>query len=408
MRDRYAGSELRRRRVALCALFALPGFAISSWVARTPEIRDLVHATTEQMGFLLFGVSIGAMAGIIASAPLVARFGARTVTVAGMTCIVVSMPVVGFGAELGVAGVVATGLCLFGLGMGGSEIAVNSEGAALERAAKVALLPAMHGCFSLGTVVGALAGVWCNVVEVPVSVHLALVGALGAPVLATQVRHLSPETGRFLGYGDTSLAPVPTARLWRDRRLLLIGGIVLAMALGEGAATDWLPLVMVDDHGMTASLGSFVFAAFSASMTVGRFSGGHFLNRFGRSVVFRLSAVTAATGIACVGLVDGQVVPAAAVLLWGLGLSLGFPVAISAAGDSGADATARVSFVATMGYVAFLVGPPALGVIGQHYGLRFALVLPLSLVVLATFLAPALEPWPPSDRAPLAAGGPVP
>jgi hypothetical protein len=61
-------------------------------------------------------------------------------------------------------------------------------------------------------------------------------------------------------------------------------------------------------------------------------------------------------------IVAASPVPAgAAVLLWGLGASLGFPLALSAAGESGPDGTARVSLVAVIGYVAFLVGPPGHG-----------------------------------------------
>lgn len=63
------------------------------------------------------------------------------------------------------------------------------------------------------------------------------------------------------------------------------------------------------------------------------------------------------------------------VVLWGLGASLGFPLTISAASDTGPDAPTRVSVVATTGYLAFLVGPPLLGYLGEHYGLRSAMLI---------------------------------
>lgn len=82
------------------------------------------------------------------------------------------------------------------------------------------------------------------------------------------------------------------------------------------------------------------------------------------------------------------------VLLWGIGASLGFPLALSAAGESGSDETARVSLVATIGYVAFLVGPPGLGFLGEHIGLRAAMLVVLAFVALAAVLAPAVGPRP--------------
>ena len=80
---------------------------------------------------------------------------------------------------------------------------------------------------------------------------------------------------------------------------------------------------------------------------------------------------------------------AVGVVLWGLGTALGFPVGMSAAADDPRNAAARVSAVATIGYVAFLVGPPLIGFVGQQVGLLNALFLVLALVVVAGILSPA-------------------
>ncbi len=106
---------------------------------------------------------------------------------------------------------------------------------------------------------------------------------------------------------------------------MCIGGVVLAMALAEDTANDWLPLIMVDGHGFDATMGSLVFALFAASRTIGRFSGGPIVERVGRSRVLLVSALFAATGLALIAYVDSQVVAVVAVALWGLGASLGFP-----------------------------------------------------------------------------------
>ena len=153
---------------------------------------------------------------------------------------------------------------------------------------------------------------------------------------------------------------------------------------------------MVDGHGLDAALGSAVYVVFAAAMTLGRFGGGWFLARFGRAKVLSASAALGGLGLLLVIAVDNQIVAGAAVLLWGLGAALGFPVALSAAADSGPNPTARVSLVATAGYVAFLVGPPALGFLGEHYGLRNAMIVVLALLALAAVLAPALNRRPTS------------
>ncbi|HCB02717.1 MAG TPA: MFS transporter, partial [Nocardioides bacterium] len=273
--------------------------------------------------------------------------------------------------------------------------ALNLEAAAAEGDSGVPVLPPMHGCFSLGTTLGAITGVGCALTGVPVGAHLGVIAALGAVVAASQVRYLSPHTGRRSTRVGPDPAPAYERRSWPDPRLLLIGVIALAVGLGEGSAIDWLPLVMVDGHDASVATGAAVFAGFAACMAVGRFAGGRVVRRLGRAGAVRWTTAAAAAGIGCIALVDSLPVVTLGVVLWGLGISLGFPVAISAAGDSaygGSNAAARVSFVAVMGYVSLLTGPPTLGFVGEHHGLRAALLLPLALLVLAAVLSPALDP----------------
>ena len=384
-------ASLRARRNALFALFFLNGIAISSWVTRTPDVRDLVGASTGQMGLILFGLSVGSMIGILASGPLVARWGTRPVMVVGTVAMAAGVAVVGLGAALGEGAVVALGLGLVGCGMGGGEIALNVEGAEVERLLGRSALPAMHGFFSLGTVVGATVGMVLTAVAFPVLAHLLIVSAAMLAGLAVAIRPIPAGVGRRVAAEQVDAAPDGgrAPAVWKDTRLLLIGGIILALAMAEGTANDWLPLVMVDGHGFDAALGSAVYAVFAASMTVGRFVGGRFVDRFGRAAVLCASALVSAAGLALVVVVDQQWGAAGGAVLWGLGAALGFPVALSAAGDSGENPAARVSLAATLGYVAFLVGPPVLGFLGDHYGLRSALVVVLVLVAASALLAPA-------------------
>ncbi|MEU5875250.1 MFS transporter [Glycomyces sp. NPDC047369] len=380
-------ASVRTRRNALSGLFFLPGITISSWVTRTPDVRDLVGASTAQMGLILFGLSIGSMTGILTSGSFVTRWGTRPVMIAGTLAMAAGAGVIGTGAQLGSGLAVAIGLGLFGCGMGGSEVAFNIEGAEVERLLGRSAMPLMHGFFSLGTVVGATAGMILTAVAFPVVAHLWIAAAVVVAGLAVAIRPVPSGVGRVAASPAAERAPRPA--VWKDVRLLLIGGIILALAMAEGTANDWLPLLMVDGHGFDAALGSAVFAVFAAAMTIGRFIGGRFVDRYGRVAVLAASAVVSAAGMALVVFVDDQVVAAAAAILWGLGASLGFPVAISAAGDSGEHTAARVGLAATIGYVAFLVGPPVLGFLGEHYGLRSALIAVLVLVLAAAFITPA-------------------
>jgi predicted MFS family arabinose efflux permease len=383
-----------RWRTALFVMFLLPGIALSSWVTRTPDIRDEIGASTAGMGMVLFGLSVGAMAGILCSATLVARHGGRTVTSLGAVLNLVGLAVVALGAGAGSAPAVFAGLALFGAGSGLLEIAINVEGAAVERAISRPVLPALHGAFSAGTFFGATAGIALTAWDFPVRGHLLVVTALAVAGTVWALPHIPAGTGRETA--GSSEAPTLTTRerlaVWREPRVVMLGLVVLGMALAEGAANDWLPLIMVDGYELEASTGSLVYALFAASMAVGRFSGERLLSRFGRVTVVRASAACAAVGIATVVLSPHPAPAAAAVVLWGLGAALGFPVTLSAAGDNPHGAAARVSAVAVTGYIAFLAGPPVLGFLGEAAGLRNAMLVVLVVVLIAGFLASAVRP----------------
>ena len=385
-------SQVGQRRLALFVFFFLTGLALSSWVTRTPAIRDGLGASIAEMGLIIFGLSLGSMVGILLAGGAVSRFGTKTMGLIGMMLISSSLFFVAIGVVSSLAAIVSSGLFLFGIGAGLSEIAINMEGADVEAVMRQPVLHALHGCFSLGTVVGASIGIVLTAIDFPVAWHMALVSLICFPLVFYFITKLSPDLGRHApsagvpGAGKTS-----GAALYRDKTVLFIGLIVLGMAFAEGAANDWLPLLMVDEHGLDPAQGTLVYLGFALAMTAGRFGGGVPLRKWGRKAVMRGSAIAGAIGLALVIFVDNPWVAGLAVVLWGIGASLGFPVALSAAGDSGENADARVKIVAIVGYVAFLVGPPMLGFLGDTLGLRSAMLVVLAFVLLAAALSSALD-----------------
>ncbi|GGK04901.1 hypothetical protein GCM10009304_33730 [Pseudomonas matsuisoli] len=288
---------------------------------------------------------------------------------------------------------VFVGLFCVGAGMGLAEIAINIEGADVERLTEKPLLPALHGCFSLGTLCGALLSMMLAHLGLSVVVHLTLISLLCAPAAVWACLQVPHGVGRenAMSTSDDPEKAEDRAAVWPDRKLIMIGLIVLALAMAEGSATDWLPLLMVDGHGFDPASSALIYAGFAGAMTVGRFCGNYVLHRVSREAVIRGSALFGATGLALVIFSESPTLAAFAVVLWGLGASLGFPVGISAAGDSERHGARRVAAVATLGYLAFLVGPPSLGFLGEAYGLRSAMLVVMVLVACVFVLAPAVR-----------------
>ncbi|MEU0065795.1 MFS transporter, partial [Streptomyces albidoflavus] len=170
----------RRWRAALFVFMLVSGVGMASWVARTPAVRDALEVSTGGMGVVLFGLSTGSMAGVLVSGPLVRRYGGRAVMWGGAAVLTAGLAVTAGGAAWSLAGGVFAGLALFGSGLGLAEVAVNIEGAAVERRIGRPVLPVLHGCFSLGTVLGALLGLALTAARFPVGAHLLAVAALSA------------------------------------------------------------------------------------------------------------------------------------------------------------------------------------------------------------------------------------
>ncbi|MBF4178942.1 MFS transporter [Lelliottia nimipressuralis] len=379
---------LQRRLWALFMFFFIPGLLMASWATRTPAIRDILSVSTAEMGIVLFGLSIGSMSGILCSAWLVKRFGTRKVIRTTMCSAVVGMLILSAALWFASPVMFAFGLMVFGGSFGAAEVAINVEGAAVERELNKTVLPMMHGFYSLGTLAGAGVGMALTAFGTAASLHILLAALICILPILTGITFIPDGTGK--NSAEEQKSTEKGLPFYRDMQLMLIGVVVLAMAFAEGSANDWLPLLMVDGHGFSPTSGSLIYAGFTLGMTVGRFTGGWFIDRYSRVAVVRASAMMGALGIALIIFVDVDWIAGISVILWGAGASLGFPLTISAASDTGPDAPTRVSVVATTGYLAFLVGPPLLGFLGEHYGLRSAMLVVLALVIVAALVAKAV------------------
>ncbi len=413
----FAPSAVRRAERAVFVVFALNGFHFANFAARVPSVRDGLELSPQQMGLLLLVGSIGSLVALPVSGLLVQRFGAaltvRCFAVLNVSGLLLAATMVEAGAPV----LVAASMFVFCVGTSVWDSAMNLEGTVVERHRGVTILPRLHAGFSLGTVAGAATGAlaaWTHLSLVP-HFLMVLLPSLAVVLLVTRA-FLPLET---VADGEASATSDPgdgangdrastnranagrAARAWSEPRTLLLGLVVLAAAITEGSANDWMALAVVDGFDVTNATGAVFFGVFVAAMTVGRFAGGAVLDRFGRVVVLRASAALAIAGLLLFALPPSLALTAVGAVLWGLGAAVGFPVGISAAADDPAHAAMRVPVVATIGYSAFLVGPPALGFLADVVGYRYAMlaiVVPavLSLVVagVARPVAPAEEPAP--------------
>ena len=381
---------VERARVAFAVVFALNGLVFASWVSRLPAVREALGLSTSQLGLLLLCASVGSILGLPTSGPLVTRFGPAKTVLGGTSVVAAGLLLVSLALAGSSVPATGVGLVLLGLGIGSWDVAMNVEGADVERRLGRTLMPRFHAGFSIGSVAGALVGAGAAATGVPVEVQLALTGVAALAAVAVCLRAFLPVVE---AHAD---APVPlrVSQAWREPRTLLIGVLVLCFAFVEGTANDWLAIALVDGHGTSEAVGALGFACFVTAMTASRTVGGSLLQTYGRTPVLRATAVLACAGLLLVVLAPAAWVAVVGALLWGAGAALGFPVGMSAAADDPHGAAVRVSVVSSIGYTAFLAGPPLVGMLAEpeRLGVLEALLVVLAALVVGGLVAGSAAP----------------
>ncbi len=379
-----ADSRVLAARNAVAVSFVLNGFCFSSWAARIPEVRTELSLSNGRLGLLLLCIAAGSLLALPTTGGAIQRWGTLALMRGGGVMAALGMCVAALGvAPAGSATLAAVGLFGYGLGIGVWDVAMNVEGADVERRLGRTVMPRFHAGFSFGTMAGAGLGALTVAVGVPLTVHLIVV------VLAS-LAYLTWSSSSFLPLlQDASEGNGSAWGAWLEPRTLLLGVMVLALAVTEGTANDWLAVALVDGYDTAHWVGVAGFALFVTAMTAGRLLGPVFLDRFGPASVLLATMVVAIVGVLLIVYGGNLVVVALGIGLWGIGASLGFPVGMSAAGSDPVHAAARVSVVSTIGYAAFLAGPPLLGFVADRVGTLHALLVVAALLVPAMVLVPA-------------------
>ncbi len=382
-----------RWRNAIIAAFGMGGITVVSWGPRLPAIKAELGVGTGTIGLLLACVTVGAIGGLLCSRFFLHRLGGRRAVMTTLLVVASALVVMAFGVASSSVAVLAVGFLMVGLGVGVLDVSINVEGAAVEVASGRTLMPLMHAAWSGGAAVGAGIGALCAAVGVKPAAQfagLAVVVAAVALVIPRGIplRAPRPPAAQAPGADDGGRRPGAVRRWlrgWADRRLLVIGLVLLGVELGEGSANNWLSLAVKQNHGQSGALAALFLTLFAVSEASARIVGGPLVDSFGRVRVLRGTIALGIAGITMF-IVAGTIwLVALGVVLWAVGVSMGFPLGLSAAAE-GDDPASQVSVASSIGYTANLIGPPVIGFLAESLGLLSALWL-LAFMFVAAFAA---------------------
>lgn len=379
--DTPANAPDRTARRAVTLAFLANGIAVASFLVRIPDVRDQLGLREATIGLLLSGLAVGVVCGLLVAGRIVGRAGSRALTLSGGASIVVLLPLAGFAPNRISLVIVLT---LLGAGSSMMDVGMNAQGVGVERGFGRSIMLGLHGAWSVGTLLGALGGSIAMGVGVGVGPHL-----VGITVFILLCMVVATPGLRVADRLDPGVRP----RLALPRGPLFpLALVAFAAAVGESTATDWSGIHLADNLEVAAGRVGWGFVAYTAAMTMVRLLGDAVVRRAGPGRTVVGGGIAGGVGFVVVAIAPALAVALVGFVLIGLGMGVTVPLAFAAAGKVSDAPGAGVAAVATIGYLAFIIGPVAVGVTADAIGLPAAFIgVAVLIVVLTTRRQPALS-----------------
>ncbi|WP_194817591.1 MFS transporter [Nocardia sp. XZ_19_385] len=399
MLDSMIERPMRRARVAVFTVFALNGFLLALWVVHIPVITDRTGVAKSTLGTFILMLAGAGIIGMRIAGPLADRFGSRTLV--GAAAAITAATVIGPGLATGPVAL-AIALACFGFGNGALDVSMNTQAVHVERAYGRPIMSAFHALFSAGGFLGSVLGAAAQRADWDVRLTLGVAAvaclALTAALVPLLLRDTSSTTPEVVADGRPAPQDEAEPTGWsrvpeRTRKVMALALIAFVLLLCEGAAADWSALQVREHLDADEATAALAFAAFSFTMTAGRFATDRIAGAFGRVAVVRYGSLICAVGLGVV--IASPWVPLTLLgwALCGIGLSGGIPQIFTAAGNLGSSTAATdMSRVFSLGYLGLLAGPAIIGWLTALVPLTTALAAPLLLLLLCSWKAGVVAP----------------
>jgi MFS family permease len=360
-------------------MFLVHGMVVATWVSRIPAIQSALRLSNGTLGLVLLGSALGSVVAIPFCGYLVTRFGSRAVTAWSTSAFCFSPIAIAFATD---ATTLFAALVLYGALAGTMDVAMNVQGVEVERVLGKPTMSRFHAMFSLGGMAGAALGGALAARAVSPLRHFVLAGAASF-VLAVCFAPGMIESPPRMGEQKMALGRMPPA-------LIAICAIAFCLLVSEGAMADWTAVYLRQTLNAGPGTAAAGYSVFSAAMATFRLLGDAITLRLGRARTVRTGSLVAGAGVLCAVAAPSVAWAMPGFALAGAGCSVVVPLAFGAGGRvKDVSPGAGVATVTGIGYVGFLVGPPAIGFTAQAFNLRIG----LGIVVLMCGLASVLSRW---------------
>jgi MFS family permease len=268
-----------------------------------------------------------------------------------------------------------------GAGTGMTDVLMNARVAAMEAQRSMPLMNLTHAAYSFGYAGSAIA---CGGLRAagwsPAWVMGSIAFAAGLLALAT-----FEADGRI----DGLRRPKDRATAGLGLVPLIGGGMVFIAFLTENAAENWSALHIEKTLGGSPAHGAMGPAVIALTMGVARLFGQGLAHKVRPQTLLTVGAALSAAGALVAAYAGSPMMAYAGFFVMGIGASVIAPTAFSLVGlYAEPQARARAIARATLlGYFGYFFGPPLLGFVAGHLGLRMAFVFAAVTLLAIPFLA---------------------
>ena len=354
-------------------MFLANGIAVASFLVRVPDIRDQLGLREAALGLVLSSLAVGVVTGLVLAGRIVSGVGSRRLTLIGGAVVAIVLPVAGAAPTVPV---LVAALLITGAASSVMDVGMNAQGVGVERGFGRSIMLGLHGAWSVGTLLAAIAGSVVMGLRIPVGWHLVAVSGVLIGLLLFAVRGLRIEDRVAVPAGPRFAIP--------RGPLFPLALVAFAGAVGESTATDWSGIHLADTLQVAPGRIGWGFVAYTAAMTLVRLVGDAVVRRIGARWTVAAGGVLAGIGFLTVALAPALPLALAGFAGIGLGVGVTVPLAFSAAGNVAHAPGAGVAAVAAVGYLAFVIGPSAVGLAADLIGLPIAFIAVGILVVVLT------------------------
>ena len=369
---------MQRAKLAVRAAFITNGFTVGALVARLPDFKNQLDATTGDVGRMLFCISFGTLFTLSFIGKVIAKHGSKPVAVYGSIGAAIALLPIAFSTT---TLPLAIAFFIFGIGITIQDVAMNSHAATLEHETGNKLMSGFHALFSVGALLGGISGGLFAQFEFSIRNQSILLFLVFVSV-AFAVKNLWLPAERDIHESEYH------GKTKKPAIFLFIGLLGMASAVNEGAAGDWGGILARDTFNASPFLATLPYILFNVGMVGGRFSGDFLMHKFGTfKILFRgglISGIGLASGL-LIGNIYGQIFAWFAI---GAGISVVIPAVFSTSATIARERFAgriapseAVAIVSGISYAGFLGAPPTIGYIAEAITLRWAMMIPAALAI---------------------------